>query len=481
MQPESPYRYTHMLGACQVGKAWAAVDGQGQFATVAVLDGVAASDERWRVAFGNAANALAQAAGGHRYAHANLTAAHPWVAYRAEEGNAPQRLFQSLGMDYQPVPDLPVSAPPTSAPPTSALPASAPPASAPPASAPPASAPPASAPPASAPPASAPPASAPPVSGVPQQASGPPVSGAPELVAHMPQLPWAVHTNPVSGQPVSTSPQPVSGVPTSPSTPDFTDASGSPIAQTRPVVPPADPFVAPVRRIKPSEPRPRRTGLWVGAGALVLVLLAAAGGLAIWRGSDDPATPQTAPSTSVLSPPIPTTPPQSPGIEPPKPGAWPTQWPRFTERDTVRTLTDLDGLGFPVKMPTNWQCTLAARAEGIVKYECGTTASGNEAVGGEVIVRECPQPCTDQWQNAMRSVEEAWGAQWIRSGLYASYAEQIIEVDGVQRHGLVVVAYFRSGQDGAINRQLVIRMTSPVPEAYQLRRFASYLRDVVVF
>ncbi|MEU5907833.1 hypothetical protein ABZ780_26090 [Micromonospora sp. NPDC047467] len=456
MQPESPYRYTHMLGACQVGKAWAAVDGQGQFATVAVLDGVAASDERWRVAFGNAANALAQAAGGHRYAHADLTAAHPWVAYRAEEGHAPQRLFQSLGMDYQPVPDLPVSAPPVSAPPTSA------------------------------PPTSAPPASASPVSGVPRQASGPPVSGAPELVAHMPQLPWAVHTNPVSGQPVSASPQPVSGAPTSPSTPDLftgvpTDASGSPIAQTRPVVPPADPFVAPVRRIKPSEPRPRRTGLWVGAGALVLVVLAAAGGLVIWGGSDDPVTPQTAPTTSILSPAIPTTPPQSPGIEPPKPGAWPTQWPRFTERDTVRTLTDLDGLGFPVKMPTNWQCTLAARAEGIVKYECGITASGNQALGGEVIVRECPQPCTDQWQNAMRSVEEAWGAQWIRSGLYASYAEQIIEVDGAQRHGLVVVAYFRSGQDGAVNRQLVIRMTSPVPEAYQLRRFASYLRDVVVF
>lgn len=122
MQPESPYRYTHLLGACQVGKAWAAVDGQGQFATVAVLDGVAASDQRWRDAFGNAANALAQAAGGHRYAAADLSAAHPWVAYQANEGHAPQRLFQTLGMNYQPVPDLPVSAPPSSAPPASAPP-----------------------------------------------------------------------------------------------------------------------------------------------------------------------------------------------------------------------------------------------------------------------------------------------------------------------------------------------------------------------
>ncbi|WBB70643.1 hypothetical protein [Micromonospora sp. WMMD812] len=438
-----------MLGSCQVGKAWAAVDGQGRFATVAVLDGVAASDQRWREAFANAANALADAEDGHAFASADFSAAHPWVAYPAAEGDAPRRLFQSLGLDYQPVPDTPVSAPPTSA---------------------------------------APAVSAPPVSGAPNQVSGPPqpVSGAPELVSEMPQLPWAVHATPVSGQPVSPSPQPVSAAPTSPATPAAeapapVPAPRSPVAQTNTAASFQDPFATPTRRIKPSEPRRSRTGLWVGVAALVLVLVAG-GGVAVWAVSgNDTETPQSAPTTSTLPPALPTTPPQSPGLEPPKAGSWPTQWPRFNERDTVRTLTELDGLGFPVKVPTTWQCTLAGRTEGFVKYQCGTAATGNQAVGGEVIVRDCPQPCNDQWQNAMRGVEEAWGAQWIRSGQYASYAEQIIEIDGQQRHGLVVVAYFRSGESGALDRQVVIRMTSPVPEAYQLRRFASYIRDVVVF
>ncbi|MEH1027214.1 hypothetical protein ACWD6L_24490 [Micromonospora profundi] len=297
MQPENPYRYTHMLGACQVGKAWAAVDGQGQFATVAVLDGVAASDERWRVAFGNAANALAQAAGGHRYAHANLTAAHPWVAYRAEEGNAPQRLFQSLGMAYQPVPDLPVSAPPMSAPPTSAAPASAP------------------------------PASAPPVSGVPQQASGAPVSGAPELVAHMPQLPWAVHTNPVSGQPVSSPSQPVSGAPGSPvpsqspapathspapathspapvtygpATYSSASASASASDGLPPQSPSQDPFGGTGRRIAPVQRPPQRPKWLLAVAAVVLVLAGGTAGFFVGgvnRSDDEPEAP--APNASL--------------------------------------------------------------------------------------------------------------------------------------------------------------------------------------
>ncbi|MFC0508342.1 hypothetical protein [Micromonospora costi] len=440
-----------MLGACQVGKAWAAVDGQGRFATVAVLDGVAASDPRWREAFANAANTLAHADGGHPVAGADFSAAHPWVAYTAEEGDAPRRLFQSLGLDYQPVPDAPVSAPPTSAPPASGVPKQ--------------------------------------VSGVPQQVSAPPqpVSGAPELVSDKPQLPWAVHTTPTSGQPASASASPVSAAPTSPATPlaetsaSADDAGQPPIAQARPGAPFQDPFATPTRRIKPSEPRPRRTGLWVGAGVLVLVLLAGVVGAVVWAGSDGTETPpEAAPSPTLVSPALPTSPPQSPGIEPPKPGAWPTQWPRFHERDTVRTFTDLEGLTFPVKVPTNWQCTLAARAEGLVTYDCSTTDAGSK-IGGELTVRDCPQPCNEQWQSAMRATEEAWGAQWIRSGQYSTYAEQIIDVNGESRHGLVVVAYFRSGEDGAINRQLVIRMTSPVKEAYQLRRFASYIRDVVVF
>ncbi|MGW3787185.1 hypothetical protein ACWD5Z_21555 [Micromonospora chokoriensis] len=252
-----------MLGACQVGKAWAAVDGEGQFATVAVLDGAAAADERWRAAFGAAANALAQAAGGHPYADADLSAAHPWVAYRANEGHAPQRLFQSLGLDYQPVPDLPVSAPP----------------------------------------ASAPPASAPPVSGVPQQVSGPPtpVSAAPELVEHPPQLPWAMHAAPVSGQPVSASPQPVSGAPTSPAAAQ----NETSMAISNPALPFSaahDPLNGTGRRIAPVRREPKRPRWILPVGALVIALVAGAGGFFVGKaGTGEGASPSPTASAS-LSP-----------------------------------------------------------------------------------------------------------------------------------------------------------------------------------
>ncbi|MFR9775987.1 hypothetical protein ACL02O_08000 [Micromonospora sp. MS34] len=425
MQPVGPYRFTEALGVCQVGTAWWAIDGQDRLVTVAVLDGAAAADQPWREAFANAANAMALTPGGQRYVNADFAAAKPWVAYPSEEGMGAQRLFQTLGMDLHPAEsEAEVLVPESGT-----------------------------------------------VAGPPQPVSGVPTSGTPNPTSGAP-LPWAMHAA-VPHQ-VSSPPQQMSPAPQ--------QVSPAPLPeQPRPAsVPPQDPLAAPARRITPSQPPRRRTGLWIGVAALVLVVLAGAGVLAVLASSGDKEEPQNIASTSSAPPLLPTTPPESPGLEPPKLGAWPTQWPKFKERDTVRTL-NLDGLGFPVKMPTTWQCALAERAEGFVKYQCGTSATGLQAVGGEVIVRNCPQPCNGQWQQAMRGVEEAWGAQWIRSGEYASYAEKILDVDGGQRHGLVVVAYFRSGENGALDRQLVIRMTSPVPEAYQLRRFANYIRDVVIF
>ncbi|MEH0818621.1 MULTISPECIES: hypothetical protein [unclassified Micromonospora] len=104
MQPEGPYRFTEVMGECQVGRAWAALDAQDRPLTVVVLDGPAADDSAWREAFTNAANLLHQTAGGHRYVDADFTAAQPWVSYPVEEANAATRLFQTLGMDYQSVP-----------------------------------------------------------------------------------------------------------------------------------------------------------------------------------------------------------------------------------------------------------------------------------------------------------------------------------------------------------------------------------------
>ncbi|RIV36765.1 hypothetical protein [Micromonospora radicis] len=427
MQPDGPYRYTHLLGGSPVGKAWAALDQQGRLVTVAVLDATVAAAPGWREAFAGTANNLAQAPGGTPFTYADFAAAAPWVAYSAEAGPAAEKLFQALGVEYAPAP--------TSSPPASGMPVS--------------------------------PASGLPVSGPPGTASGPPSTGSPDAV---PATPTSAAPSPISGAPASPGtgwqPSPVSAAPQSP----------------RPYAAPEDPFSSQTPRIVPSTPRRRRPPLWIGAGAAV-VAVAIVGGVAVWALSGGDDEPSAAPNgvATVAPPALPTAPPQSPGVEPPTPGAWPTQWPKFTELDEVRTLSDLEGLGFPVKVPVGWQCTPAARADGYVRYTCGNSATGQQLTGGELIVRDCPEPCNAQWQNAMRAVEEAWGAQWIRSGEYASYAEQIIEVDGEQRHGLVVVAYFRSGEASVVNRQVVIRMTAPVPEAYQLRRFAGYIRDVVVF
>ncbi|SCF33567.1 hypothetical protein GA0074695_5752 [Micromonospora viridifaciens] len=426
MQPVGPYRFTEVMGVCQVGKVWWAVDGQDRLVTVAVLEGAAATDQPWREAFANAANAMALTSGGQRYLNADFAAATPWVAYPSEEGLGAQRLFQSLGMDLHPAESEPevlvgesgaVAQPPES------------------------------------------------VSGVPT--SGVPTSGAP--------LPWAMHAAVVPHQ-VSSPPQQVSPAPQQVSSPPLSE-------HPQPVsVPPQDPFTSPERRIIASEPPRRRTRLWAGIGALVLVVVAGVGGAIVWAAPDDPGQPETTPSSGSALLPEPAASPQSPGLEPPRQGTWPTQWPRFTEQDAVNTLPNLEGLGFPVKVPLDWQCTLAGRAEGFVKYTCGTPASGGQAIGGELIVRDCQQPCDAKRQTAMRRAEDAWGLQWTRGGRYVTYAESSqLQIEGEQRYGLVVVAYWRGGSSGQLDHQLVFRMTAPVDGAGRLRRVANYLRDVAVF
>ncbi|GIJ19894.1 trypsin-like peptidase domain-containing protein [Micromonospora lutea] len=253
MQPDGPYRYTHLLGGSPVGKAWAAVDGQGRFVTVAVLDPTVAAAQGWREAFAAITNNLAQT-GGMPFVYADFSAAAPWVAYPAEAGPGAERLFRALGVDYQPVP--------TTAP---ALPAPPQPVSGPPQ----------------------------PVSGGPQPISGPPVpvSGGPQPVSGAP--------GPVSGAPlpVSGGPGPVSGAPASPGfETSFDDA------------PQHDPFTAPVRRIQPSAPPRRQTGLWVAIAALLLVA-AIGGGAGVWAISAS--GPDSVPPT-----PAPTVTPPTPGLKP---------------------------------------------------------------------------------------------------------------------------------------------------------------------
>ncbi|RLP92846.1 hypothetical protein EAD89_07670 [Micromonospora sp. BL4] len=264
MQSVGPYRFTHMLGTCPVGKAWAAIDEQGRFVTVAVLDAVAASTPGWREAFAGTANAMSQRPGGQAFAYADFFAAEPWAAYPAEAGQGAEKLFRALGQEYHPAPTENSGSPEDggSTEPVTGVPRQV----------------------------SGPPQS---VSGPPQQVSAPPqpVSGAPLPTSGAPFAPWALHAGGLPTVPPAPTPSPATDAPQSP----------APVSAAPADPPPYDPFNASARRIKPSEPPPRRTGLWAGLAALVLVA-AVGSGVAIWSiaGKDqpDPYTPPTAIATA---------------------------------------------------------------------------------------------------------------------------------------------------------------------------------------
>ncbi|TWJ23721.1 trypsin-like peptidase domain-containing protein [Micromonospora endolithica] len=236
MQPEGPYRFTHLLGTCPVGKAWAAIDPQGRFLTVAVLEAPAAGDVRWRDAFQAAANALADAPDGQPYVYADFAADSPWVAYSAERGPGAERFLRSLGVDYQRVPtDLKSSTPVSGA--------------------------------------------AAPVSGSPAPVSGSPapVSGSPAPVSGLPHVPWGMAAGSAPEQRTS----PASDGPAFDSRSNDGQTAG-PSSTT-----PYDSFSSPARRIKPSARPKRHRRQWI-AVALVLLLVVTGGavGLAYWSRDD---------------------------------------------------------------------------------------------------------------------------------------------------------------------------------------------------
>lgn len=452
MQPAGPYRFTHVLGGSPVGKAWAAIDEQGRLVTVAVLDATVAAAPGWREAFVGMTNSLAQAADPLPYAYADFSAAAPWVAYSAEVGPGAEKLLRALGVEYTPDPAAarPVSGVPQ---PVSGMPQ--------------------------------------PVSGLPQPVSGVahPVSGVPQSISGPPHLPWAVQAGPNPTRPVPSNPHPAPGPPAPGWDAPTTAMPAQPVAETpqspaaaqapAPAgVPPYDPLAAPARRITPSETRRRRTGLRVGIVALVLVLLGGAGAFA-WVGLRDTTEQPTAnPSpTGVVQSGTPewspSARPQQPGIEPPRPGDWP-KWQVFGRSDAVRTLTP-DGLGFDFVAPADWTCTPGGSNEGQVKYNCGASIGDNAEIGGELIVRNCPE-CGEEQRDALRKAEEAWGLQWRSGGPYVVLAETV-KLNGANKYGVVVVAFWRSEPDGAIDRQLVLRMTAPEDWIDVIRRVVNSIRD----
>jgi hypothetical protein len=463
--PADPYQLVEVLGSCQAGTVWSAVDAQGTALTVALLDPAFAQDKIWRDAFANAADALGRQ--GHGFALADFAAASPWVAYLAPGGPAPgaERIFVALGMDYlprQPRPDG-VAVPGKTRPTTSAW---APPPSA------------------TQPAVTQPPAVIQPPS-VTQPAAGPEPGPDPdttvthriEVAPALPEpAPQAAPTSPGPMswplRPISDSQPPVTGIPRWIRDPEQPVTSEWPGEGADPV---------PLER---ARKRPR-TGLWAGIIGLVVVLLIGGGAAAFALrgpgGSPTPTSPNGRASATLASPP-PAPSPLSPGLEPPKPGTWPAAWPKFLDTDQVQTLTALDGLGFTLKVPVSWKCVPAGRAQGFAKYYCGAPPGSTPQIGGELIVRDCAKPCSGDQQSTMRQAEEAWGLGWIRTGRFCTYAESNgLQVDGVPRYGLVVVAFWRGGADGAIDHELVFRMAAPAEGAGQLRRVANYLRDTLIF
>ncbi|WP_345070601.1 hypothetical protein [Phytohabitans flavus] len=539
-----------------MGSVWSAIDPQGRSLMVALLDPNVATDQRWREAFQEAANALVQA-GEPGYLYADFASGSPWVAYAAENGVGAERVFLALGMDFQPVPPdglgpmdytpvepttqltTPPQAPdtaaqqqplppdvieastPAEAPPTTVFPPVQPgppatesaqpvaaqhsPAPAPvvpqpaPAPAPVEQAdesnqpthaiqlPPMTPPPVAPWPSTAAPQPAPPVPPQPQSAPVPPISSAPPHPASGAPYPVSGAPHPVSGaphpisgapHPTSGAPRPVSGTPMSPAfSQPLSPVYGAPAYGPRPPQGPApyDPY-APVA---PPQPRRSRSGLWIGIAVAVLVLIAGGGGVYAWQASGDtPTTPEG--TNAATEAPLPTATPLRPGIEPPQDGNWDTKWPRFIDPpDKVREVNP-DGVGFKFLVPRDWDCQLSGSGQGFVKYNCGPTPGGSVEIGGELVVRECPDPCDDARRLAMRKAEEAWGLRWKRGSRLSSYAEAN-DIDGEARYGLVIVAYSRSAPDSAVNRQIVFRMTAPVEQADVIRKISRSVRTSALF
>lgn len=225
--------------------------------------------------------------------------------------------------------------------------------------------------------------------------------------------------------------------------------------------------------------RPRRTRRWLVIAVIAEIVVA--GGLVGWRvlsGGDPANSTEAAPPTIPLSSasvPVPVAAPLHPGLEPPRPGEWP-RWMKFGSKDKVSTLS-LDGLGFTLTLPSTWHCVPSGRADGYVKYACGATVQ-NDQVGGELIVRDCPAPCEARQQDTMRRAEEAWGLQWRQAGQHVTIAETA-RLNGTPQYALVMVGFWRSEPAGPLDRQLVLRMTSPEGWVDTLRRVASATRNAV--
>lgn len=236
----------------------------------------------------------------------------------------------------------------------------------------------------------------------------------------------------------------------------------------------ASPFGAP----PPERPRRRRTGLVIGLMVLVIALLIGAGlAIVVWPDDGEPRVQPSSEPTVQQEPTLP--PPSQPGIEPPEGAEWPADWPVFGPDEPVSEMVGLIGERDEqtFQLPEGWDCSTVAAQGTFAQYTCGPDGDATE-LGGDLIIRLCPDPCDLQRRDQMRTQVDAWGLQWVRDVAFRSWAESS-EIDGGDRYGLVFVAYFRTTPEGRIDRQLVLRMTAPPDQADEIRKIANSVRDAI--
>jgi hypothetical protein len=210
-------------------------------------------------------------------------------------------------------------------------------------------------------------------------------------------------------------------------------------------------------------------------GVVLLFVVPAAVAFALLRPNGDGAntTQPTATTTPYVSPRPAVT---GPGKEPPVAGEWPTGWATFSSTDPTRR----NGIGgFTFNMPDTWDC--ARKPEpGAVSWEvCGAKQGERDAIGGDIVVRRCEGgECTLAIRDRMRLAEEAWGLQWTWAGSLLCWAEST-DFIGSPRYGLVMVGYGRSRAKGEVNKEIVVRMTSPPEQAAELQKVANSIREAV--
>ncbi|MCW6008920.1 hypothetical protein K1W54_30910 [Micromonospora sp. CPCC 205371] len=468
MQPDSPYRLIEALGSSQVGSVWSAMDTDNRPLTVAILDASVALDQQWRDAFAAAANGLAQPqAGGPRVLYTDFAAPSPWVACAAGGGLGAEQVFLALGVAYQPVPSDQASGPPALDVPATTDGAAAP-------------------------------GGAPEAGDDVSSESTQPTQKV-EIGSPSPVNPWAAGPPlPTSGPPHATSAPPAPGpvsspphpvpmppyvvadamqsAPVSPYTSSSYPHSGPPYPHSGPPYPHSAPPVSPAMPAAPPAPARRRFGLVAAVAVILALAVGAAGGTLVGTAisNDKPSAPTTPDAKAETPlPPLPT--PSKPGVEPPTGASWPRQWPQFTSNEPAKEISTLEGVGFGFTVPVSWDCQPVANETGFAHHRCGT-GSGATEIGGDVEVRDCPSPCDAERWTAMRQAVEAWGLRWAKSGNFLYWAETT-SVDGAPRYGLVFVLFWRSTQEGPLDRELVFRMTAPVNQANELRKVANSMRE----